>query len=1066
MRVGNERHRVVSRSSTAATGLTSGSNPSESDRSSLAEGDAGSLDGPARLDPQIGNGATRLRASRIVAALALLVVTIAACSSDPLAASSGDDGPRGGGPFEAASCSTPQEGCPCSEPGKSIECGKVDQRSGDYVTCSMGYRTCGAGTWGACNPTSVTTKSVTSIHTSGLATTPTACPDPCDPYCSQFADTPSGIVFDGGGVKVTDGGLTIDPGVNPGGAVSIGFTSNSGGITNCPADRNLVGSGSSRSCTPPGIGQCQQDFHCDSHTNTCLWNGGPGYKDTTCSGVDLTIGAPCGPNGSVAPALPLCNRGNATLPTGATITLHETNPPTVPDSCTNLGAPACTYTMPTELAPGACVTLTYCKNSPGTKYIAVNAGIPGAAFGAGGPAVKECSDAPAGQRCQNNAAYMSTDAAPGCAACQTCNTTISGKVFDPSGTNAIGPAPTGANNVALAGVTVFQPAGPLVSFNDGVSCDSCASLQSPYQTAAVTDANGTFTLNNVSPGASGKVPMVVQSGRWRRKINITSADLVAGGEIVACTNNPIKDGALRLPRSVNTTTDNPTGQSGVLSDIPKTAIVVGDREPLECWVRRIGISDSEIRPRLASANTARFQLFRTNGAGLHDINGPDCSSTTSCTLDTTNRACTTSKLPGSPKKCVYSPDYTSTNTISSRSFYSNAAVMNEFTAALLPCDNNVLTGSSYSSWRANISSYLRQGGRLFMDHYPGEEFLLNGPAPLNNTALVSTFDTKLVTPGNNGLAYSIGWIPTPTAPQTLFSAWMSSVGASPDGAQTMRSYDARMHSLKPGSATIEWVRGRGDNKWNATHTNNDYSLSFSFETGISGGATVVGKDSTAVNCGVAGGTGRVIYNGMHVSEDRMLDSSNKPAHPTTSSTLFPTNCTTDPLSSEEKALEYQFFQLTACAVGGSPPPPPPPAQPPLPVVDYYRDYEATCGSGTKPVWQFFYWQSVIPTSTTQVEFRAATASTQAALPAAPPGAAPATAAIGTATSTIPTGPPPAAQWMSDSKTVHQNLVEQSNVKSDRWLRVYMRFVPDNTTTPYSAPTLTNWRQTYDCVPNE
>lgn len=1003
--------------------------------------------------------AAPLRAPRIVAALALLVVTIVACGSDPLVAA-GDDPTSG--PLGAASCATPQEGCPCSEPGKAIECGKVEQRAGDYVTCSMGYRTCGAGKWGACNGTSITTKSITSIHTSALATSPTACSDPCDPYCSQYTDNPSGLVLDGG-MTVTDGGLTIDPGANPGGSVNVGFTSNPAGVTACSPDRNIVG-GSGRSCTPPGIGQCQQDFHCDSYTNTCLWNGGPGYKDTTCSGVDLTIGAPCGPNGSVAPSLPLCNRGNGTLASGATITLHESNPPSLPNACTDLGAPACTYTLPVDLTPGQCVTLTYCKNSPGTKFITVNAGVPGSAYGAGGPAVAECSNAPAGQRCQNNSAYMSTDAAPGCAACQTCNTTITGKVFDPSGTTAIGPAPTGANNIPLAGVVVFQPAGPLVPFTDGVSCDSCASLQSPYQTAAVTNASGTFTLNGVSPGASGTVPIVVQSGRWRRKINVTSADLVGGGGIVACANNTVRDGALRLPRSVNLTTDNPTGQAGVQSDIPKTAIIVGDREPLECWIRRIGIADGEIRPRLASGNTARFQLFRTNGAGLHDINGPTCTTSnvaSTCTLDTTasERRCTSGK-------CVYYPDYTSTNQIGSRSFYSNAAVMNEFTAALLPCDNNVLTGSSYSTWRTNVSSYLRQGGRLFMDHYPGQEFLTNGPAPLNSTAQVSTWQTSLVKPGNGGLNWAVGWIPTPTAPQTLFSSWMSNVGASPDGAQTMRSYDPRAHSLVPGSATIEWVRGQTNNSWNAAHSNGNYSLSFSFETGASGGATVVGRDSTAVSCGVAGGTGRVIYNGMHVSEDRMLDSSGQPAHPTTSTTLFPTNCTTSALTSEERALEYQFFQLTACSVGGTPPPPPPPPAPPLPTVDFHRDYEAVCAPGTKPVWQFFYWQSTIPTATTQIQFRAATAATQAALPAPPPAPAPNTVGIGTATTTVPTGPPPAAQWMSDSKTVEQNLVEQANTRSDRWLRVYMRFVPDNTTTPYSAPTLTNWRQTYDCVPAE
>lgn len=997
----------------------------------------------------------QLSIGRALSALGILMATVAACGSEDLP-SAGQDVGEGLPSPASASCATPREGCPCNEPGKTIECGHVERRSEDYVTCSMGYRTCGAGKWGTCEGSTITTKSITSLHPAALATSPTTCTDPCDPYCSQYADTPAGIDGSDAGMKVIDGGLTIDPGVVPGGAVSTGFTSNPGGLTSCTPADNLVTSGA---CTPPGLGQCQQDFHCDEYTNRCLWNGGPGYKDTTCSNVDLTIGAPCGASGSAAPAVPLCNRGTGTLPSGATITLHQTNAPA--NACTDLGPPTCTYVMPVALKPGQCATLTYCQNSPGTKYVYVNAGDPALAPNAGGPAVAECSDAPAGKRCQNNGAFMKTDGTPGCGQCASCNTTISGKVFDPSGykdpsgPDEFGAPPTKVNNLPLAGISVFQPSRPLIAFSSGVTCDTCESLQSPYQAGTVTDAEGSFTLNNVSPGASGTVPIVVQSGRWRRKIHVQSSDLVNGGGIVACQDNPIKNGALRLPRSVNLTTDNPKGQAGVTSDMPQTALVVGDRESLECWVRKIGIADSEIRPRKASGNTARFQVFRTNGSGIED--GTTCSTASNCTLDTSARACISGK-------CVYSADYTSSNALGSKNFYANTAVMNEFTAALLPCDNNVITtASTYSSWKTNISSYLRLGGRLFMNHYTGEEFLMKGPAPLSTTALVSTWNASLSTPKSP----SEGWIPIPSPPQALFASWMkNAAGATVYGDQTMSSEDPREHALKPGSAATEWISGQTKNSWDATHSNRNFSLSFSFETGVSGTTTTVGKDSKAVNCGVPGGTGRVIYNGMHVSDGRMLDNSNKGVHPTTASNPFPSKCSLDNLSSEEKALEYQFFQLTACSIGGAPPPDPPPPPPPLPVVDFVRDYQASCAPGTRPVWQFFNWQAIIPTATTQIQFRAATAATQAALPPSPPGAAPATVAIGTATATIPTGPPPAPQWASDVKTVEQNLVSQSNVHSDQWLRVYMRFVPDNTTTPYSAPSLTNWSQTYDCVPSE
>src|SRR5882757_8554472 len=39
-------------------------------------------------------------------------------------------------------------GCPCDEKSASVECGKVIERTGDYVTCSMGRSTCDGQAWG------------------------------------------------------------------------------------------------------------------------------------------------------------------------------------------------------------------------------------------------------------------------------------------------------------------------------------------------------------------------------------------------------------------------------------------------------------------------------------------------------------------------------------------------------------------------------------------------------------------------------------------------------------------------------------------------------------------------------------------------------------------------------------------------------------------------------------------------------------------------------------------------------------------------------------------------------
>ena len=58
-------------------------------------------------------------------------------------------------PFQDAGvpdpCATPSSGCPCEDPGQVVKCGKVARRSEEYVSCSLGQRTCGADSkWGEC----------------------------------------------------------------------------------------------------------------------------------------------------------------------------------------------------------------------------------------------------------------------------------------------------------------------------------------------------------------------------------------------------------------------------------------------------------------------------------------------------------------------------------------------------------------------------------------------------------------------------------------------------------------------------------------------------------------------------------------------------------------------------------------------------------------------------------------------------------------------------------------------------------------------------------------------------
>ncbi len=132
---------------------------------------------------------------------------LVACSSDRLSNSGG-----GGGPQQPDSCATPTEGCAC-DATEPVECGVEKERIGDYVSCAHGQRVCEpSGKWGTCVESGTTMQfhSSGSMSLMGLGSSSTCASNPCDPYCSNFIDTPTDL--DAGAdsaITFNDGGLSL-----------------------------------------------------------------------------------------------------------------------------------------------------------------------------------------------------------------------------------------------------------------------------------------------------------------------------------------------------------------------------------------------------------------------------------------------------------------------------------------------------------------------------------------------------------------------------------------------------------------------------------------------------------------------------------------------------------------------------------------------------------------------------------------------------------------------------------------------------------------------------------------
>ena len=127
-------------------------------------------------------------------------------------------------------------------------------------------------------------------------------------------------------------------------------------------------------------------------------------------------------------------------------------------------------------------------------------------------------------------------------------------------------------------------------------------------------------------------------------------------------------------------------------------------------------------------------------------------------------------------------------------------------------------------------------------------------------------------------------------------------------------------------------------------------------------------------------------------------------------------------------------------------------------ANYERTYVSACADGSKPVWRFFDWQTITP-SDSKLEFYAqssATGTDFATLPVAPTTVSQTgVVTVGSASGASITN------WVGSD--VGAALVA-AGYKSRQYLKVTIRLIPNSALT--QAPTLTNWRQNYSCVPAE
>jgi hypothetical protein len=447
-------------------------------------------------------------------------------------------------------------------------------------------------------------------------------------------------------------------------------------------------------------------------------------------------------------------------------------------------------------------------------------------------------------------------------------TSITGTVYDPAGA------------LPLYNVYVYIPSSTPLDIDPGnPACTPCEAPASGGPIiSALTDEHGNFTLMQSSASGFGvpsgsNIPLVIQTGKWRKQITLAT--------VPKCTATAIPDPAtpadkLRLP--ANSTE----------GDMPIIAFTSGC-DPAECFLRNIGISDSEFVPPTAplpvawkagatppaGAGHVRFYTGRDEMAGGGGGRGGGAGSASAVAGGNTSAD-------------------TYTWWTSSANLLQNDIVFNACECS--PYDRGA---AAYPA----MDAYLNGGGRLFTTHYYYNWFA--PPTGTPDLQSVAAWDTTAPLPGNAMTVTEPDTVDVSFPKGQAFANWLQ------DNAITTTMGSISLGDVRDDVTSIL----PADCETAGTCLSTQWIYTTTPAAGLNPGPRYI-SFNTPVASPVATQCGRAVFSDVHLS-----GSSNDQA--------FPNECANpDPMkihTTNEKALEFLFFDLSSCVQNDKAPPVPPPS---------------------------------------------------------------------------------------------------------------------------------------------
>jgi hypothetical protein len=306
-------------------------------------------------------------------------------------------------------------------------------------------------------------------------------------------------------------------------------------------------------------------------------------------------------------------------------------------------------------------------------------------------------------------------------------------------------------------------------------------------------------------------------------------------------------------------------------NIPQMAIVTGGADNLGCFLEGIGLD-----PREYSAPHAGGRLDVYQGLPSGNGGAPGLSSGTSgdCTSDNPD--------------CVWN----------------SKANLEAYDVLLLACESDTfdpaesiakVTNKTAGS-RTALHDWLDEGGKVFATHFHYTWFK-NGPADFQGVA-----DWLGASGGGETGLYSID---TDFPKGIVLSQWLGTVGALSQNQIGLTQVGDSVGQVSP--ATQRWISNPEPDVQSGQPNDTKY---LSFLTPVGGIPAKTTSDAGEANAQYCG---KAVFTDLHAG--------GSPAG------AIPGACAGPPLSAQLKALEFLFFDLSACVSDDRLPPPPPPLPP-------------------------------------------------------------------------------------------------------------------------------------------